>query len=386
MLIGLDVAVAGAGVGGLASAIAMAQRGAKVRVYERAKTISDIGAGLQISPNGFAVLKALGLGDAALVAGMRSRAVVLRDYRQGREVLRLDLTKHAADLTTLYLHRADLIDLLRLRAVDLGVAVITGKSVQEILPHTTGKTIEFTDGTQTAAGYVVGADGLSSVARQALNTASEPFFTGQVAWRSLVPAGNNLRSEVTVHMGPGRHLVSYPLRDKKLINIVAIEETDQWHGEGWVQPGIPDELRQAFSGFSPGVQALLAQVRTVHKWGLFRHPVAPNWQDDALALVGDAAHPTLPFLAQGANMALEDAWVLAACLGNSHPERYQPRRFERVTKIVATANANARRYHLRNPVLRLGAHSALRLASRFAPRASLSQFDWVYRHDVTLAD
>ena len=188
-------------------------------------------------------------------------------------------------------------------------------------------------------------------------------------------------------MGPGRHLVSYPLAGG-LRNIVAVEERAEWQAEGWAHPGDPDALRRAFAGFGGPVPGWLAQVDQVHLWGLFRHPVAPVWHDDRLAILGDAAHPTLPFLAQGAGMAVEDAWVLAACL-DAQPQgaglaAYQAARMARVTRIVQPATDNARNYHL-SGAMRLAGHFALRLADRAAPGLMPGRFDWLYDHDPVAA-
>ena len=192
-------------------------------------------------------------------------------------------------------------------------------------------------------------------------------------------------------MGPGRHLVSYPLRGGTLRNIVAVEERNRWVEEGWNTRDDPMALRLAFAGFSPRVRGWLDQAAEVWLWGLFRHPVAEHWgrvlPGGFAAILGDAAHPTLPFLAQGANMALEDAWVLAELLAARGPGEaaltaYRALRADRCARIVAAANANARNYHLSSPLRDL-AHLALRIGSRIAPAAPLKRFDWLYGHDVT---
>jgi len=387
MLKGQGVLVIGAGIGGLASAIALAKRGANVRVVEQAPEITEVGAGLQISPNGVAVLDALGLGERAREMAIRSRSVVLRDFRLGALVLRVDLSKHSPDLTYLLFHRADLIDLLADGARDAGVQIELGRQVANLSEDEAGVSVEFADGSQEQHALVIGADGLHSGMRQLLNGKAAPDFTGQVAWRACVPTTDELMPEVTVHMGPGRHLITYPLRGGQLINIVAVEERTTWADEGWNHPGDPEELRHAFSSFSPQVNYLLERVEIVKLWGLFSHPVAQYWHRNHSALVGDAAHPTLPFLAQGANMALEDAWVLADCLANIDARyalpAYHKRRHARVKRVIAAANANARNYHLQNPVVRGAAHSLLRLGGAFAPAKVVGQFDWIYRHDVT---
>ncbi len=247
--------------------------------------------------------------------------------------------------------------------------------------------IEFETGALSAADLVIAADGVRSIARGALNEAAPAQFTGQVAWRAVVANTCDHPPEARVHMGPGRHLVSYPLRGGMLVNLVAVEERTAWAAEGWEHKDDAAHLRAAFEGFGGDVPQLLAQVASPGLWGLFRHPVAMRWHGDGLVLMGDAAHPTLPFLAQGANMALEDAWVLADCLSRTpFPaalERYQALRRPRVLRVVEAANGNAWKYHLRNPLVRGVAHLALHVAGRVAPARMMHRFDWLYGLDVT---
>ncbi len=373
MLIGLRVQINGAGIAGLAVATALARRGARVTLSEIAPRITEVGAGLQISPNGFAVLAALGLHQDLLEASLISQAVELKDYRRGARVLRLDLARHhRGPHPFVLIHRARLIALLEAAARDAGVSINLGVRGGTDAPD---------------SDLLIGADGLHSTLRPALNGETPAFFTGQAAWRAVIPDPDAV-PEAHVYMGPGRHLVTYPLPGG-LRNIVAVEERATWTAEGWNHPVDPATLRQAFVGFAPQVRHWLDRVEHSHLWGLHRHPVVAIWHDDARVLIGDAAHPTLPFLAQGANLALEDAWVLATCLADQPVPHalalYQILRQQRVTRAIAAANANARNYHLRNRALRLAAHTALRLGSALLPQAPLRKFDWLYSHDVTRA-
>ncbi len=387
MLSGQPVTVLGAGIGGLATALALSRRGAKVRVLEQASEIAEVGAGLQITPNGIAVLDALGLGDKMRQCGVVARAIELRDFARDALVVRLDLARHAADQTYLLLHRADLIGELASAADRAGISINFDHQVDDVSPDENCVRITCGNGHTEECQLVIAADGLHSRLRAVLNGDQAPFFTGQVAWRAIVPSGAELHGVVRVHMGPGRHIVSYPLRGGAMTNIVAVQERKGWADEGWHHPGDPDELRCAFADFCPLVRELLEKVDEVSLWGLFRHPVARRWHGARCALVGDAAHPSLPFLAQGANLALEDAWVIASCLDREPIERalatYQLRREARVSNVIAAANANARNYHLRNPAIRLAAHSLLRVAGALAPAQMLSRFDWIYGFDVT---
>jgi salicylate hydroxylase len=319
---------------------------------------------------------------------MRAGAVALRDGLTGRLVTRLEVGRLRPGQGYHFLHRADLIAILREGAVAAGVDLRLSCRVAAV--ELGGRpSLTLADGTVHPAELLVGADGLHSLLRGALNGEVAPFFTGQVAWRALIP-GDAGPPEAEVHMGTGRHLVSYPLREGGLRNIVAVEERRGWAEESWSLRDDPRDLRAAFGGFSGRVRGWLDQVEEVWLWGLFRHPVAKVWQkalpDGAVAIVGDAAHPTLPFLAQGASMALEDAWVLAECLasheGWSGLAAYQAARAERCARIVEAASRNARVYHL-GGVARMAAHAGLRLGGWLAPDLALRRFDWLYGYDVT---
>lgn len=388
-LIGQPVTILGAGVAGLALARALALRGAAVTVLEQADAIREVGAGLQISPNGACVLRALGLPLDSI--STRAEAVELRDGFDNSRVLRLDLARLRPDMGWHFVHRADLIDLLATGAREAGVDIRLLTRIESVdLSGDRPRAI-------TAQGHVIesplliGADGLHSPARAALTGKVAPFFTHQVAWRALLPATPGEPNVAEVHMGPGRHLVSYPLRGGTLRNIVAVEERRRWVEEGWTLRDDPMDLRLAFESFNPRVRGWLDQVQDVWLWGLFRHPVAKRWHavlpKGAMAILGDAAHPTLPFLAQGANMALEDAWALADALATTDSPAaalaaYQTARAPRTAKIVEAANASARAYHLSGPTRSL-AHAALKLGGLMAPSLALKRYDWIYRHDVT---
>lgn len=364
------IAVIGAGIAGLTTALALAQRGAAVSVFERASELREVGAGLQISPNAGRVLRALGLWSAFDAVAQRSDAVVLRDSA-ARQIARLDLARYRPKDDFRVIHRARLLDVLANGARAVGVQIHLGQ-----------------DMSTPPSGFdlTIGADGLKSATRALLNGPETPFFTGQTAWRALIPCGRDEAPQAQIFMGPGRHLVSYPLGGN-LRNIVAVVEGRDWQDEGWSHPGDPQELRQLFARFRGPVTEWLAAVDSPSVWGLFRHPVATHWHGPGLALVGDAAHPTLPFIAQGAVMAIEDGWVLAACL-DATPEqeaalrRYQDLRRPRCIRIVEAANANARNYHLRGPA-RAVAHAGLRAISRFAPTTMIERFAWLYDYDPT---
>ncbi|MDF1872473.1 FAD-dependent oxidoreductase [Vannielia sp.] len=384
-LIGTDILVVGGGIAGLATARALAMRGAAVTVLEQAPAIAEVGAGIQMSPNGYAVLDALGLTERFEQIAVPSRGVRMIDGIGGRDVLWMGLAERGRFA---YVHRADFIEMLEQGARDVGVQIALGQRVERVEPGE--RPVVITGEGAREAALVIGADGLHSVARRALLGPEEPVFTHQVAWRATVDLADaeEVPGEAQLFLGAGRHLVAYPLRGGRLLNLVACEDADIWVDEGWQVPGDVEEFRIHFAGFPARVEDWLHRVDSVRRWGLFRHAVAPRWHREGVAILGDAAHPTLPYLAQGAVMGLEDGWTLAAALeGHDSPEAglasWEAVRRPRSRRIVEAATANAQNYHLRPGPKRMAAHLALRTASRFAPRVLPGRFDWLWGEDVT---
>ena len=366
------VAVVGAGIAGLTVALAFARRGAKVRAYEQATALTEVGAGLQISPNGKRVLDALGLANETLDTFHPIEAIELCDGLSAKRVVRMAVDKYRPGFGAV--HRADLVSMLYQAAVANGVTFQfdARPAVEDLEPFD----------------LIIGADGLHSLVNEELNGPSRARFTGQVAWRALIPTEPPRPAVARVAMGKGKHVVSYPLRGGTLMNIVAVEERKDWVKEGWSEIGDRSKLLARFEDMDADTRALLSQVTDCHEWGLFKHPIARKWSDhEKIALIGDAAHPTLPFMAQGANLAIEDAWVLADCVERLGREKglvaYQKVRQARVARALAAADANARNYHLRGPVVRRLAHGGLSMVGAMAPKFLLNRFDWLYGHDVT---
>ncbi len=376
----LRIAIVGAGIGGLAAAIALRKRGADVVVLEQAPELTEVGAGLQISANGMKVLRALGVVGAVPELGQQSHGTVIRDYASGRFISRLPAPSAGP---TYYYHRADLIGLLHQAATECGVEIQLNQNVTRVEEERDGVLVRTADGGQRTVGCLVAADGGRSTIRPLLNGEELLGFTNQVAWRATIPWTTHLKApKAHLTMGPGRHVVTYPLRDQSLMNIVAIEERGDWQQEGWRLKGDPDELRARFSDFGGKVREILQDVQDPYIWALFLRPVARKWHSERIALLGDAAHPTLPFMAQGACLALEDAWILARSFDHetvpASLAAYQAERALRARQVVDAASANARNFHLRGP-MRIAAQMVLTTMGRRLGR----RFDWIYDYDAT---
>jgi salicylate hydroxylase len=374
-----DIAIIGGGIGGLTAALAFARQDAVVTVYEQAPALTEVGAGLQITPNGARALNALGLEKALGVSGVTAQAVAPMDALTGKQITRFDLSTQTPPYR--FYHRAALIDVLARACSAAGVRVKLGARIENLQSDGSFEV----GGDQNRSDLTIGADGLHSVVRGVINTAAKPFFTGQVAWRALVKT-DKADPIARIWMAPGRHMVTYPLSGGRL-NIVAVQQRSQWAAEGWHHDDDAGNLRQAFADCSWDVKSILGDVEKANLWGLFRHPVAAKWHAGSVAILGDAAHPTLPFLAQGANLAIEDAYVLArACDENNTLYQglaaYQSLRRARVVKAIAAANSNARNYHL-SGAKKIVAHTGLRVLGKVAPNAFLSRLSWLYDHDVT---
>ncbi len=364
---GMRVAIAGGGIGGMAAATVLAQRGAQVEVFEQAPALTEVGAGLQVSANGQRVLSALGVG--AHVSAQVSPGTQMRDGHTGRKIAFVPAPEAGA---TWYLHRADLLDLLVAAAQSAGVVIHLDRVV--------------TPGA-LSGDLIIAADGVQSVWRSAIDGPVSAEFTGQVAWRALVPTGSGAPEDApaTLAMGSRAHVVSYPLRGGKLMNIVAVEERSGWTEEGWRQEADVSEFRARFADFHGPEERWIAAADTAHLWALHLRPVARTWFKDNAVLLGDAAHPTLPFMAQGACLALEDAWVLADAVEGSTSvgeglERYQTARRARAERVVALAKGNAWRFHLPRP-WSWGAQLVLSLGAPTLAR----RLDWVYEYDAVTA-
>ncbi len=388
------VIISGAGIAGLAAALALRQRGVSVTVLEQASQLREVGAGLQIAPNGSRVLQALGLGEAVEAVACEAAAKEVRLWNTGRRWPLFDLGADArARFGAPYwmLHRGDLHQVLRTAfeaaapgALHTGVCVARAETLGDAVRVTAA------DGRVFAADVMVAADGVHSAQRRSVFGEGAARFTGLMAWRGVVPTARlspALCEPVGVNwVGPGGHVITYPLRRGELLNVVAIVEKPEWRSESWSDAGTHDDVHRDLAGWHADIHGLIDAMDVPYRWALLSRPPLAGWLDGRTVLIGDAAHPTLPFLAQGANMALEDALLLARCLcelGDAPAAlaRFVALRLPRTTRIVQGAADNTHRFH--NPLLSDPATAATYIDREWEPTRVRQRYDWLFEHDVT---
>lgn len=358
-----DLVIAGAGLGGLALARAAQLRGLKVRVVERAPALAEIGAGLTLSPNAVKVYQGLGLEDALLAVATRPETQGVVHWQDARVLVeneRGDRPRQRYGADYLHILRSDAHRLLAdaVTAADPG-AVTLGVEVAGAGSDEAGAWLELADGSRLAGAVVVGADGVKSAVRASLFGVDAPVFTGHVAWRGVVPV-EAVRGPLPalasgLAISPGKTFGFYALRGGTLINYVALSRRDAWAEEGWTVRADKAELVAEFAGWAPELIALIEATpdEDCFRWGLFARPPLPVWTSGRVTLLGDAAHPMLPFMGQGAAMALEDALVLARCLATFGPfealARYEAARRARATFVQAESRAKGQRVEGADP-------------------------------------
>jgi salicylate hydroxylase len=388
------VIVVGAGIGGLTTALALLRRGIEVEVYEQAPELGEIGAGVQISANGTRVLHALGLEAALRASAVEAQSKVIRHWKTGRTWKLFDLGAVSVErygAPYLFVHRGDLhralADALRREKAD---ALRLGATCVGVEQSADTATLLLGDGRAAQGRLLIGADGVHSAVRAALFGAGRPKFTGCMAWRAVIPAEalpGGVPMAGTNWQGPGRHVIHYPLRRGEVLNFVGLVDRDDWQIESWTARGTPEDVRADFAGWHPEVRAIVEAIEVPYKWALMLREPMPVWSRGRVTLLGDACHPTLPDLAQGACMAIEDAFVLARCLAETGPDhvaalaRYEAARIPRTTRIVEGSAAARNRFH----DSRLGDDAAADtyIASEYTPERITERYDWLFRYDAT---
>jgi salicylate hydroxylase len=387
------IIVAGAGIGGLTASLALARQGFRVIVMEKAERLEEAGAGLQLSPNASRVLIDLGL-QPRLAGAVTPEAICLMSAATGGEITRLSLDRMAKSGPPYWvIHRADLQTALR-EAVEncSNIELRLGCQFEDVSSHAKGLTVIQRSGTtrrEELALALIGADGIWSAVRHHLLPDLQPRFSGLIAWRGTLDT-TQLPREYTSHrvqlwMGPGAHLVTYPISGARRVNVVAVVP-GQWNRPGWSERGDDNDIKTSFvtAGWHAIPRMLIGAVDGWRKWALFTVPAGGQWTEGAVALMGDAAHAMLPFAAQGAGMAIEDAAVLAKCIAGRQADgaealsaalqRYERLRRPRVMRLQRSARQAGRIYHLSGP-LALARNLVIKA---MGPKRMLARQDWIY--------
>jgi salicylate hydroxylase len=346
------VAIIGGGIGGLFAANALAAQEIPVSVYEQAPAIGEIGAGVFLTPNSVRHLERIGLGPAVERLGARVGHHSRYFRHDGTPIAPVQVTDSSGWNATFGMHRADLVDMLA-DALPAGT-VHTGHRCTGFDQNDDMARVSFANGASTEAEVVIAADGIHSELRPYVFASSEPVFSGSVAYRGLVPherVPDWPTERWQMWLGQGRHFLAFPVRAGKLINYVGFVPTDEQMKESWSAPGDPEVLRRAFAGWDPRIPELLKEVRTTFRWALYDREPLPVWTRQRLSLLGDAAHPMLPHLGQGANQSIEDGMALATILACANRASapyallaYERLRRERVAQVQRGARENGLRY------------------------------------------
>ena len=383
----MNIVIIGAGIGGLTAALCLERAGHEVHIFERAPEFLDVGAGIQCGANALCVMRYLGLLDELRSLGVSPKGVEFRDYQSGKALYSMTLGESYENqygAPYLHLHRSDLHRVLLQAFLDKcpdGLTLNAG--VESYCEATESVKILLSNGTHYETQLLVGADGINSVVRKQLLGNRPAKFTGNVAWRGIVPVERLpegwMDTVVSNFVGPNKHMVLYYLRQKRLANFVGVVENKQWTDSSWSAKAPWQELRDDFKGWHSVVNDIIDALDkdNCYRWALYDHQPLSNWSSKRVTLLGDAAHAALPFMAAGAAMAIEDGRILQRAIDQaSHQslnqakpsdadlaeglQLYQRNRFERTSKIQATSARVGRLYHFKNSLMRKAAFTALK--------------------------
>jgi salicylate hydroxylase len=381
----MRVGIAGGGLGGLSAALFLLRAGVgEVCVFEQQTALSEIGAGIQVAPNAVRLLQRLGVGEAlASVAVPFEVAWEFRRWQDGRVLFSQTFgAEGEARFGAPYLaiHRADLLRVLA-DAVPAGV-VSLGRHVSGV----DGDRFVFADGSSSEPfDALIGADGIHSVVREAIAGPGSPSFTGLAAYRALVPAAEApsfaRRPVCSIWLGPGRHFVHYPVSRGAYVNLVTANPAGDWREESWTAPGEVADFLAEFEGWDAAVLQLIGAARETKRYAFYAREPITRWASGRIALLGDAAHPMLPFFAQGAGQAIEDGAVLARCLAATSDvpaalSRYESLRVERATRVQRMSGERRDHHHMQDGPAQVARDAAL------GSEDPLGHNEWLYGHDV----
>ncbi|MFL2761099.1 MAG: FAD-dependent monooxygenase [Gammaproteobacteria bacterium] len=355
----MKILIVGAGIGGLVSALCLNKKGYEVEIYEQSEVLSELGAGVQLSPNATRVLDYLELTDDLKPHVFEPRSFQFLNYKTEKIISKRDLGSKIQDdfgFPNFDVHRADLQKVLLNKVEEKGIKIYSNMKVIDVGNEENKAYIKINE-EKIKADIVIGADGIHSVVREKLFEKKESSFTGNVAWRMLIPVDllprDLILPDTTVWLGPKKHFVSYHVSGGKNLNCVCLVEQEGWKNESWSERGNIEDLREVYNGWNQTIETLLkiANPNTLYRWALHDRPPMKQWSKGRIILLGDAAHPMLPFLAQGAAMAIEDGAVLADCISSYEDNEKSLKYFEQIRKprtsfVQLAARRNAKILHL----------------------------------------
>jgi salicylate hydroxylase len=387
------IAIIGGGIGGLTAAVALRRRGIEVDVYEQSAKIGEIGAGVALTPNAMKAYRALGLEAEVTDIGYESEYQELRDWNTGAVFSRVPrkgaYTKEfgAAYLT---MHRADLIDVLRRQLPDHIIHL--GTRCTEVETGDTSARARFADGKNIEADVIVGADGIHSAVRKSLFGPQSPRFAGCVCWRGLVPFDafphGTVSRDGTMYMGPKSHVIYYLVRRGEMVNFVAHMEGHSWTGESWTQECERSEVMDTYAGWHEPLLQLLGSSERYYKWALYDRDPLERWTKGCATLLGDSAHAMLPYIGQGACMAIEDGYTLAASIAQMPDDlsaalhHYERLRVPRTRRAVLGARARGEAMHVTSRWAQLKRNVTMALKHRLGADKTGIQLGSFYNYDV----
>lgn len=390
----MRIVIAGGGVSGLATAIALRGAGHEITVIERAPALSEVGAGVVLGPHAMRVMEALGTAEHVRRLNLPPERMKFHNIDDGtlRFAIELgDIGRKLYGIDTCMTHRADLIDALvgQLR----GVAVLLDSQIMDVVQDERGVALQLAGGRSVEGDLLVGADGLRSTVRKALFGESAATFTGYLAWRSVVPTSNYRRQftrEAQLWLGPGRHVVSYPIRRGAQIYASFYVPVAEIHREDWSMTGDLHELRCSFADACAEVREMVAGVERAFITGIYYRPPVETWHRGRVVLLGDAAHPVLPTSGTGAGMALEDSVSLAGCLarhGSDHERafaEFQARRWPRTTRVLHSSRVDLQSFHETDSD-RLAVRGRMNRGVMRLDPTGYARMAWQYQHDEVRA-
>ena len=394
---GPRVLIAGAGIGGLCAALALLQRGFDVDVYEQARELKEVGAGIQISANGTRALHALGVLENLKRLSCEAEGKEIRLWNTGRTWKLFDLGAASVErygFPYLTVYRPDLLEVLAgaVRA-EKPDALHLDSRASGVTQRGGAVRLELESGTHVEGDVLVGADGVHSRIRETLFGRDEPRFTGIMSWRGTVPMerlpARMARMVGTNWIGPGGHVVHYPLRRGELMNFHGLVERGDWQIESWTARGTAEECAGDFKGWHEDIHRMIRNATSLYKWANLGREPMERWTVGRVTLLGDACHPMLPLLAQGAVMAIEDACILARCLERYRDDpgsaltRYEDARRERTRRTVLGSAQNVERFH--NPRLAEAAGAQDYIDREWSEARVKDRYDWLFTYDATSA-